>query len=62
MNEYIKGGIVGGTTVFVGYPLDTMKTCIQNKQKISYSITNLYKGISYPLAFFQLAPDLYNAF
>lgn len=51
MNEYIKGGIVGGTTVFVGYPLDTMKTCIQNKQKISYSITNLYKGISYPLAF-----------
>lgn len=51
MNEYIKGGIVGGSTVFIGYPLDTMKTCIQNKQNISLHIKHLYKGISYPLAF-----------
>ena len=45
MNEYLKGGIVGGSTVFIGYPLDTIKTCIQNKQNISYKISNLYKGI-----------------
>tara|TARA_B100000963_G_scaffold349628_1_gene358904 strand:- start:2189 stop:2812 length:624 start_codon:yes stop_codon:yes gene_type:complete len=51
MNEYLKGGIVGGSTVFIGYPLDTIKTCIQNKQNISYKISNLYKGISYPLGF-----------
>ena len=51
MNEYIKGGIVGGSTVFIGYPLDTMKTCMQNKQNISLNIKHLYKGISYPLAF-----------
>ena len=60
MNEYIKGGIVGGATVFIGYPLDTMKTCIQNKQKISYSISHLYKGISYPLAFSVLFNSTYS--
>ena len=51
MNEYIKGGIVGGTTVFIGYPFDTIKTCLQNKKNISFKISNLYKGLSYPLAF-----------
>ena len=51
MNETLKGGIVGGTTVFVGYPLDTIKTYKQNKQILQYSIRNLYRGMSAPLAF-----------
>ena len=33
MDEYIKGGIVGGSTVILGYPLDTIKTIKQNKNK-----------------------------
>jgi solute carrier family 25 carnitine/acylcarnitine transporter 20/29 len=51
MNEYIKGGIVGGTTIFIGYPLDTIKTCIQNNKHPSDKINNLYKGLKYPLGF-----------
>ena len=51
MDEYIKGGIVGGSTVILGYPLDTIKTIKQNKQTIKYSIRNLYRGIVYPLSF-----------
>ena len=51
MNETIKGGIVGSSTVLVGFPFDTIKTYTQNKQVLKYSIKNLYRGMSAPLGF-----------
>jgi solute carrier family 25 (mitochondrial carnitine/acylcarnitine transporter), member 20/29 len=54
MNEFIKGGIVGGSTMIIGYPLDTIKTNKQNNRVFRYTIKNLYKGMSYPLGFSML--------
>ena len=51
MNETIKGGIVGSSTVLIGYPLDTIKTYKQNKQNLRYNLKNLYRGMSAPLGF-----------
>ena len=51
MNETIKGGIVGSSTVLIGFPLDTIKTFKQNNQMLRYSVKNLYRGMSAPLGF-----------
>ena len=52
-NKYYKNfqyGLISGlTAIIVSHPIDTIKTNIQESKKISYSIKNLYKGLSAPL-------------
>jgi len=51
MQEYIIGNIVGISQVIIGHPFDTIKTNIQNGNRINSYILNprlLYKGICYP--------------
>lgn len=52
MKEYVIGNLVGISQVLIGYPLDTLKTNIQNAKDIKIFSKNpitLYRGISYPL-------------
>lgn len=52
MNEFIAGAFTGFTQIAVGYPFDTLKVLLQNKQSIHYSnfkIQHLYRGVKYPL-------------
>ncbi len=49
MNDIISGGISGILQIFVGHPLDTIKTRLQYNKPIIYNLNNLYKGIKYPL-------------
>ena len=39
----------GMIQTIVGHPLDSLKTWKQSNLKLSYSIKNLYRGLSYPL-------------
>lgn len=48
MNEFYLGLCVGGVQTVIGHPLDTIKTCQQNNQRLLYNL-NLYRGLSYPL-------------
>ena len=57
MSEFLCGALSGMTQTIVGHPLDTIKTRIQNKNKIIWNVKNLYKGVSYPL----LSSTLINA-
>ena len=53
MNEYILGNVYGFSQVIVGYPFDTIRTNIQNKQPLKPFITNpklLYRGVIFPLS------------
>ena len=43
----LSGGIARGITVFKLYPIDTIKTNIQNNSK--YNFRNLYNGINIAL-------------
>ena len=44
------GGFGGGLTgIICSYPLDSMKTRLQSKIPIKFSIPALYRGVSYPL-------------
>jgi len=47
MNEIISGGIAGISQTIVGYPLDTIKICLVEKQPIVFR--NLYQGVMSPL-------------
>lgn len=49
--EYLAGGAAGLTQVVVGYPLDTIKTNIQNgfNNTRSLSIAQLMRGIRFPM-------------
>jgi hypothetical protein len=52
MHEFISGYISGICQVFIGYPLDTIKTWKQNGVQYKppkINIKNLYKGIHFPL-------------
>lgn len=52
MNDYIIGNIIGISQTLIGYPFDTLKTNIQNRQSIRpflHSPTKLYTGARYPL-------------
>ena len=52
MNEYILGNVFGLSQVIIGYPFDTLKTNLQNKQSIKPFITKpllLYRGVKFPL-------------
>ena len=50
MNEFIIGTSVGCTQTIIGYPFDTVKTWVQNKNSFKdFSIQNLYRGVKYPL-------------
>ena len=49
MSEFLCGALSGMTQTIVGHPFDTIKTRIQNKNKIIWNFKNLYKGVSYPL-------------
>ena len=57
MSEFLCGALSGITQTIVGHPLDTIKTRIQNKNKIIWNVKNLYKGVPYPL----LSSTLINA-
>ena len=45
MRHFINGAISGSFGVFISHPIDTAKTCLQNKQPLPYSPTALYRGI-----------------
>ena len=47
VNEISAGFLSGTIQTIVGHPLDTLKVWKQNN--IPHSVTNLYKGIKYPL-------------
>ena len=50
--EYLIGNIFGMSQIIIGYPLDTIKTNLQNNKPLSIFINNpklLYAGIKYPL-------------
>lgn len=49
MQEFLSGAISGTVQTIVGHPFDTIKTRIQNQNKISFCIRNLYRGVTYPL-------------
>lgn len=42
-NDFARGGLVGFSTVMIGYPFDTVKTNLQNRN--FYSMTNTFKSI-----------------
>lgn len=46
-DSFIAGFLSGTIQTIVGHPLDTLK--VWKQQNIPYSVTNLYKGIKYPL-------------
>jgi solute carrier family 25 carnitine/acylcarnitine transporter 20/29 len=51
-NYYIKGCIAGMSGIILSHPVDSIKTHFQTKSnniKFSYTIKNLYRGISSPL-------------
>lgn len=51
LNEYIAGAFTGLTQIAVGYPFDTIKVLLQNKQTLqtsNFNIKNLYRGVKYP--------------
>lgn len=68
INEYLSGGVAGMSQVIIGYPLDTIKTNIQNGNYNKLSINQMFKGIKYPMmasvvsniAFFGNYDLLYN--
>ena len=47
MDEIVSGGVAGIAQTIVGYPLDTIKICLVEKQPIIYR--NLYQGVLSPL-------------
>jgi solute carrier family 25 carnitine/acylcarnitine transporter 20/29 len=50
--EYIYGNIFGLSQIIIGYPFDTLKTCLQNNNNIKIYLENpklLYNGIKYPM-------------
>lgn len=47
MDEIISGGIAGISQTIIGYPLDTVKICLVERQPIV--IRNLYQGVMSPL-------------
>jgi solute carrier family 25 carnitine/acylcarnitine transporter 20/29 len=50
--EFILGNIFGITQIIIGYPFDTLKTNIQNKQSIKTFLQkpiSLYSGVLFPL-------------
>ena len=47
--EYIAGAITGLSQVIIGYPLDTIKTNIQNGFNGSLNVSQLLRGIKYPM-------------
>jgi solute carrier family 25 carnitine/acylcarnitine transporter 20/29 len=52
MNDYIIGNIIGISQTMIGYPFDTLKTNIQNRNSIRLfykSPIKLYTGAKYPL-------------
>lgn len=49
MQEFLSGAISGAVQTIVGHPFDTIKTRIQNQNKIVFCINNLYRGVTYPL-------------
>jgi len=50
--EYIYGNIFGLSQIIIGYPFDTLKSCLQNNNSIKlyiYKPKLLYSGIKYPM-------------
>lgn len=50
--EYLIGNVFGMSQIIIGYPLDTIKTHIQNNKPLTIFKNNpklLYAGIKYPL-------------
>ena len=50
--EYIYGNIFGLSQIIIGYPFDTLKTCLQNNNNINIYLEKpklLYNGIKYPM-------------
>lgn len=47
--NFARGGISGICGVCISHPFDTIKTNFQENKKISYKITNLYRGIIPPI-------------
>lgn len=54
MNEFfgslLVGGIAGCVVDLVLFPLDSIKTKIQNKQKLKFSLKEMYNGLSWSMA------------
>ena len=46
----IAGGLAGCTVDLVMFPLDSFKTKIQNKQPLVFSLSAIYKGLSWSVA------------
>ena len=50
MNKENVGILIGSIQTFIGHPLDTLKTNVQNNKSFNiYSIKNLYRGLYYPI-------------
>lgn len=50
MDKYVIGGFISGIVqTLIGHPFDTIKVYYQNSLKKKIKLTNLYRGISYPL-------------
>lgn len=50
--EYIYGNIFGFSQIIIGYPFDTIKSCLQNNNSIQIYFSKpklLYNGIKYPM-------------
>lgn len=48
-NTFIAGFIAGSFQTLLGHPLDTIKVWKQNNTKHKLTISNLFRGLSYPL-------------
>ena len=49
-NEFFNGAMVGVVHTIIGHPFDTLKTNLQNNNKINkIKFRNLFNGITYPL-------------
>lgn len=49
IKPYIDGWVAGSIGLILTHPLDTIKTLMQNRQYIRYSVGNLYRGLVPPL-------------